>query len=206
MILLRDLIDVIAMDFRKRSYTEADLLQHCFSETMMSHLLRCFGAQHTIPSPRLSTFLVQCLLNDADRQHVEWNDEERDCIIDLKTSGIIVEDRDEKEEFTSPLAGRFYYRWQFWDRSYRDPSSLHGLIRSVIGNMSASELKFPTARTFQRLLLEGFVRFTRRNCLVCPELPHVFPPSTRSESDEDTFVFYLSGDFSACEWQQKQWS
>ncbi|KUF86723.1 hypothetical protein AM587_10001003 [Phytophthora nicotianae] len=203
---LRISIDAIYEHFRRvGARTEEELLAFYLSGTFVELMGRCFGSEHTTPATsNQQKFLSTCLFCDPRCQPLaqQLSRDEHECFTRLKKAGIVTEVGG-YVWFSSPLAGRYYYKWLFPGRGYENPTSLHELIRKVIGSMSASALDrsvvrnddFPNEAVFQHQFMSTLAQHTTSTCYICPELSRVFPtppgqPSTRIDGKID---FYLNG-------------
>ncbi|KAG6951244.1 hypothetical protein JG688_00013815, partial [Phytophthora aleatoria] len=98
--------------------------------------------------------------------------DDHQCFTRLKKAGIV----DGYVNFSSPLAERYYYQWLFPGRGYENPTSLHELIRKVIGSMSASALArsvaleddFPKEAVFQHQFMVSLAMHTTSTCYILP--------------------------------------
>ena len=198
---LRQSVDSLKERFRK-NHTEADLLQHFLSETLLFKMGRCFGDKH---SSQIG-YNFRVLLNKiifAENQNVKsLEEQDMDSYSSLLKAGILVQFPDKSFGFSSPLAYRYYFQWLFPNRSSTPPSNLFELVKNVISSMSATMLRysttagdFPKEAVFQHLFFEGLALFTQPNCSICPELSKIFPgnPTTSTQQKiAGEIDFYLN--------------
>lgn len=202
---LRLAVDSLKDAFMKDIHpTETDLLRHCFSNSFVQRMARCFGSRHSKPVGNdFKNFLKRCFADDLIQFNGLMNEEDNDAYSSLKKAGILVEYPDTTFGFSSPLAKRYYFKWIFPNRSLTAPSSLVELIRNVVSSMSATILAnstepgdFPKEAVFQHLFMEGLASFTPPDCSICPELSKIFPSTTNSNTKQNIqgeIDFYLNG-------------
>lgn len=129
---LRIIIDAVATYFEKVAQREHDLVAFCFSDKLLQELGRCFGRKHSIPSsPRLATFLIECLIRDPERGHMmmQWSEGEMRCFNRLMKAGILTCGDNGDVTFSAPLAERYCSKWLFPNRGRHNPPSLFNLMR-----------------------------------------------------------------------------
>ncbi|KAG3103984.1 hypothetical protein PI124_g16538 [Phytophthora idaei] len=152
------------------------------------------------PTPTLQKVLIKWLTGDRNAK-LQWSEEDKECISSLKEAGILTGAESEIIEFTCRLAQRYYTKKLFPNRGVENPSSLHDLIRKVIGSMLMSFIKrsiaptyeFPlTTASFLSQFMTGIALSTLPNCPICPDVSPTFPRATRRIGDE--FDFYIGDD------------
>ncbi|ETM33782.1 hypothetical protein L914_18995 [Phytophthora nicotianae] len=149
------------------------------------------------PTPKLKSFLSKYLTGGLDCGP-EWSGEDKECFTSLKAAGILTGSENSNIEFTCRLAERYYTKEIFPNRGVENPSSLHGLIRKVIGSMSMSFIErtitptyeFPlTTNSFLAQVMTGIALWTLPSCPICPDVSPTFPHATHRIGDE--FDFYV---------------
>ncbi|RKP17988.1 hypothetical protein ROZALSC1DRAFT_23665 [Rozella allomycis CSF55] len=189
---LRLAITTIEIAYIEKNPTESELLQFYLSRRMTQVMARCFGSAHKKVPDHLKCHLISCLNGPCDMPN-----EKDEYLILLQKCGILVTNGT-KFDYSSPLARRYFFRWLFPIRYINNPSTIKELIIKAIEHMSASFLKqctpsndFPKEAVFQQLLLQGFAKNTKPDCVICPELSKRFPPF---ETDPNREIdFYLNG-------------
>ncbi|KAJ3194109.1 hypothetical protein HDU82_002567, partial [Entophlyctis luteolus] len=157
----------LSVDSLKRRFAkdvaapESALLQYSLSKEYVSAMDRCFGSAHSDPIGNdFKAFLKKIFVDERVLPHKLVNPEDEQSYASLKKSGILVELGNGDFAFSSPLAKRYYFKWIFPNRSITAPTSLHELVRNVIGSMSSNLLAqstvaddFPKETVFQHLFL-----------------------------------------------------
>ncbi|KAJ1503809.1 hypothetical protein HMI54_005373 [Coelomomyces lativittatus] len=201
---LRLAIDSLKDAFMKDIHpTETALLHHCFSNSFVQRMARCFGSRHSKPvGDDFKNVLKRCFAGDLIQLNGLMNEEDNDSYSSLKKAGILVKYPNTTFGFSSPLAKRYYFKWIFPNRSLTAPSTLMELIGNVVSSMSATILAnstrpgdFPKEAVFQHLFMEGLASFTPPDCSICPELSKIFPATTNSNTQQNIpreIDFYLN--------------
>ncbi|ETI33553.1 hypothetical protein F443_19759 [Phytophthora nicotianae P1569] len=171
-----------------------------YKSDQLPKYIPCFSGWHMQPTPKLKSFLSKYLTGGLDCGP-EWSGEDKECFTSLKAAGILTGSENSNIEFTCRLAERYYTKEIFPNRGVENPSSLHGLIRKVIGSMSMSFIErtitptyeFPlTTNSFLAQVMTGIALWTLPSCPICPDISPTFPHATHRIGDE--FDFYVGAD------------
>ncbi|ETL80589.1 hypothetical protein L917_18906 [Phytophthora nicotianae] len=168
-----------------------------YKSDQLPKYIPCFSGWHMQPTPKLKSFLSKYLTGGLDCGP-EWSGEDKECFTSLKAAGILTGSENSNIEFTCRLAERYYTKEIFPNRGVENPSSLHGLIRKVIGSMSMSFIErtitptyeFPlTTNSFLAQVMTGIALWTLPSCPICPDISPTFPHAAHRIGDE--FDFYV---------------
>ncbi|KAE9073248.1 hypothetical protein PF010_g25145 [Phytophthora fragariae] len=194
---LRVAVTNLSKNFRSSpTPSESELLSYVLSYDCLECMERCFCRP---TQPTSSEFLMKCLALSPNAVPLSPKiaEENKECFMILKKTGVLVQENKQLVRFSSPMAERFYFKRLVPRFAHFDPKSVRELITKVLGSLSASALRasvdgshgFPDEITFRQQLMKGIALNTTYTCSTCPELPRVFPVAA---TDNRGVVFFVN--------------
>jgi hypothetical protein len=187
--------------FRDADPTVEDILTYfLFSSHFIQELPRVFGEHKQPADASFSQFFREFF--SSPYFNIPPTPKQEETLETLIKCGVMFQEN-EKYEFTSALAKRYYFRKIFPNRPADLPGSLKELVLSAIGKMSSTILEksvvshkdFPKEAVFQQEFFAALQACLPPQCYICPELSKTFAdahsPHTAISGEID---FFINGD------------